>query len=280
MSTYERYDDTSRAYDSTRTAVGIEIILGYLASHPVPLRSQTILDAGCGTGNYAVKIAQQGCKVICADYSKGMLARCEEKMLVGNDLKYEILHGDISALDFGIDQFDAVVCNQSLHHLDQPGTGFTKLKTFLRHAFDSLKPNGMLIINTITHAQLKDGVWWGDLIAPAVEKMKSRFIERAELQAMFAEIGFALTDTVVPLDSIIQRSGYFDPGSLYSPSFRSGDSHFALLSTDELDSVFAQLNQMEQEGTLESYIRQRDQLRQSIGQYTYYVGRKSSSLTA
>ncbi len=48
---YENYHDTSKAYDNTRIAIGIEIFLGCLASTPRPLLEQNILDGGCGTGN-------------------------------------------------------------------------------------------------------------------------------------------------------------------------------------------------------------------------------------
>ncbi|MBQ4796720.1 hypothetical protein F9U41_22100, partial [Pectobacterium versatile] len=50
MSKYEDYDAISENYDKTRTAVGIEIVLGYIASLNKERQALQILDAGCGTG--------------------------------------------------------------------------------------------------------------------------------------------------------------------------------------------------------------------------------------
>ena len=52
MSAYENYTAISADYDRTRIPVGVEIILGCLASGGRPLASVRVLDAGCGTGSY------------------------------------------------------------------------------------------------------------------------------------------------------------------------------------------------------------------------------------
>ena len=39
---YENYDATSKAYDNTRSPVGVEVMLGCFASTPRPLHEQTI----------------------------------------------------------------------------------------------------------------------------------------------------------------------------------------------------------------------------------------------
>lgn len=79
MSKYEQYNTTSINYDKTRTAVGIEVILGYLTKLNGPAHLITVLDAGCGTGNYALELARVGINVVCADYSENMLAQCRKK---------------------------------------------------------------------------------------------------------------------------------------------------------------------------------------------------------
>ena len=54
MSVYENYTAVSADYDRTRIPVGVEIILGCLASGGRSLGSLRLLDAGCGTGSYSV----------------------------------------------------------------------------------------------------------------------------------------------------------------------------------------------------------------------------------
>ena len=53
---HENYTAVSEDYDRTRVPIGIEIILGCLASGGCPLASLRVLDAGCGTGNYAAEL--------------------------------------------------------------------------------------------------------------------------------------------------------------------------------------------------------------------------------
>ena len=52
----KNYTAVSEDYDRTRVPIGIEIILGCLASGGCPLASLRLLDAGCGTGNYAAEL--------------------------------------------------------------------------------------------------------------------------------------------------------------------------------------------------------------------------------
>ena len=52
MSQYNDYTVASEDYDKTRISVGVDTILGCLEQTGVPLGEQTVLEAGCGTGNY------------------------------------------------------------------------------------------------------------------------------------------------------------------------------------------------------------------------------------
>lgn len=63
MNDYECYDRTSTNYDATRCAVGVEILLGCFASVGQPLETMTVLDAACGTGNYALEVGPKGFRI-------------------------------------------------------------------------------------------------------------------------------------------------------------------------------------------------------------------------
>lgn len=271
MSTYTDYDAVSRNYDATRRAVGIEIVLGYLAALTTPLHEQVVLDAGGGTGNYSAILQHKVKRVVCADFSPGMLARARTKLP-----PHSVVQCDIAELPFAAGVFDGIVANQCIHHLDAPESGFPKLRRFLKRAVSCLKPDGLLLINTITHEQLRDGVWWGKLIAPAVDRMQGRFPSVGELGSMLADAGLEVTARVVPTDAIIQPRDYFDGRSLYSKEFRDGDSHFGLLTESELEGVLAKVRELETRGQLDAYIQERDRLRQTIGQFTYFVARRST----
>lgn len=272
MSTYTDYDAISRTYDKTRKAVGIEIILGFLASLDKPLNELTVLDAGCGTGNYSVKLKEKVGHVTCADVSVGMLEQASKKL--ENSTKggsYELIQCDISRFPAITQKFDAIVCNQSLHHLDNPGENFPNLRRFLAQADKLLNPGGILLINTITHEQLQHGVWWGELIKPAVDRMVHRFTTVDKLYELLAKANFKVIHRVVPVDTLIQEQGYFDPASLQSETFRNGDSHFSLLTPEELDSILSKLNKLISDGLISLYIQERDKLRLQYGQFTFFV---------
>ncbi|MFS0825683.1 class I SAM-dependent methyltransferase [Pseudomonas phoenicis] len=273
MSTYENYNSTSINYDKTRTAVGIEIILGYLTQLNKPAHLMTVLDAGCGTGNYALEMARLGINVVCMDHNENMLNHCKNK-IKEKDLSNVIwVKQDLSLYQSEGEKFDAIMCNQSLHHLD-PSDDFKALKKFLCEAVGSLKKGGVLFINTITHSQLEDGVWWGKLLEKAVNRMKPRIIEYEPLQLFLRTIGFEIIHRVINVDSIIQQSGYFYANSLLSQEFRQGDSHFSLLNDSELHDVLEHVKQMIAEGSDFDYIATRDRLRQELGQFTYFVIKK------
>src|SRR5207247_346866 len=110
MSNYENYDKISLTYDKTRTAVGVEIIMGFLASMTRPLNELLILDAGCGTGNYAYKLRDKIPRVVCADFSFGMLQQYKKKALE-RDWDEDLVQCDISELPFADNLFDAIICN-------------------------------------------------------------------------------------------------------------------------------------------------------------------------
>lgn len=273
MSKYENYDVISENYDKTRTAVGIEIVLGYISSLNKDPQKLQILDAGCGTGNYSLELKKYYPHVWCADFSMGMLSKCQQK-LTQQKQRANLLQCDIKRLPFRDASLDVIICNQSLHHLDEPNGQFKNLAEFFQHAARSLTPDGLLLINTITHQQLHDGVWWGDLIKPAVERMKLRFTTNEQLKTLLDHAGLVISNRVVALDTIIQQQNYFDQNSLFDKTFRDGDSHFSLLTPDELAVVLQKLSDMRKGGELADYITARDRIRQDIGQFTYYVIRK------
>ncbi len=278
MSKYTDYDSVSVNYDKTRKAVGIEIVLGFLASLPQPAQGLRVLDAGCGTGNYATLIQRWFPRVVCLDFSLGMLKKAKEKFEALKSHEGAFVQADMTHLPFAAGVFDAVVCNQSLHHIDEPGTDFKNQRSFFKHANRTLKPGGAVIINTITHEQLRDGVWWGDLIKPAVERMTGRFTSNEKLDEILRAAGFEITDQIVPVSTIIQQAGYFDEDALHRKEFRDGDSHFSLLTAPELQDTLERIDRMRADGQLGAYIAQRDRLRQRIGQFAYFVARKTKEV--
>jgi len=72
---FEDYNETSKAYVTARMAIGSDIIIKELGPDA---KSLTVLDAGCGTGNYAVVIADHVKSINCFDFNEGMLFQAKQ----------------------------------------------------------------------------------------------------------------------------------------------------------------------------------------------------------
>src|SRR6056297_3507142 len=72
-----------------------------------PLANTRILDAGCGTGNFSLKIHRYGCSVTGIDLSADMLAIARRKALQAkSDITFSEM--DLSHLTFPDNYFDGV----------------------------------------------------------------------------------------------------------------------------------------------------------------------------
>ena len=114
MSQFANYAIDSLDYDTTRVPVGLEIVLGCLMQSGIPLGEQTVLEAGCGTGNYLHALLPELGSLVGVDSSEQMLEQARATV-TGN---VELLHGSILELSLDDESFDAVLCNQVIHHLE------------------------------------------------------------------------------------------------------------------------------------------------------------------
>lgn len=80
------------------------------------LRGQRILDAGCGTGAFAVDAARRGAEVVAVDLAENLIEVARER--VPRDLEIDFRAGDM--LDARLGRFDHVVAMDSLIHYRRP----------------------------------------------------------------------------------------------------------------------------------------------------------------
>jgi len=91
-------------------------------------RSLQVLDAGCGTGNYAWELANRGHKVVGVDSSLAMLAQAQRKgQAVSGKAKF-LWHDLSKPLPFEDNSFDAAICVMVLYSLGEPGYLLSELK--------------------------------------------------------------------------------------------------------------------------------------------------------
>ena len=106
-----------------------------------------VLDVGCGTGNYSVKLAKRGCRVTGVDISENMLGIAREKA-ERICLPIEFAHMDAYRLGFDDESFDGVVCMTAIEFMDKPEVA---VEEFLR----VVKKGGQVLVGTIT----MDSAW-------------------------------------------------------------------------------------------------------------------------
>ena len=112
-----------------------------------PLQGTTLMDIGCGNGALTASLAKRGAAVTGLDLSESGIALARA---AHPDVRFEVgsVYDDLHAR-FGA--FDRVVALEVIEHLFDP-------RTFLRRAFEALKPGGRLVLSTPFHGYLKNVV--------------------------------------------------------------------------------------------------------------------------
>ena len=271
MSSYEQYDNTAAHYDRTRRPIGVEIIVGCLAQGRAPLAEMTVLDAGCGTGNYARALLRHVLRIEALDRSPGMLEVARRKLADAIEEGRVALHqGSIDALPLADASVDGIMINQVLHHLPYDlDAGWRAHRRVLGECARVLRPGGVLVINTCSHAQTEQGFWTFHLIPRARAEILRRLMPLDALAAALDECGMAPRGRFVPVDALLQGEDYLDPRGPLCAEWRAGDSIWALVSDAELAEVEQKLRDLDARGALEAYVAERDSPRLQIGQTTF-----------
>lgn len=223
------FDDKAASYDRWyRTKAGFivdriekEAVFSFLQ----PEVGLTVLDIGCGTGNYALELARKGLKVTGIDISTGMLAKARARAAREN-LEINFCLADAQDLPFADNNFDIVLSVSSLEF-------FLDLQRALNEAYRVLKPGGRLVVGVIG----RDSAWGRYYIEKARRDPKSvfnqaRFYSTCELKnampgknvqtrsVLFVppEFNFELEEAVWELEAGAVKAGLEDGGFIVAAS--------------------------------------------------------------
>ena len=271
MSAYENYTAVSEDYDRTRIPVGLEIILGCLASVGRSLASLRLLDAGCGTGSYCAALRRYAGAIDAVDLNPSMLGVARAKLDGRPGCPVALHEAGIDALPFEDACFDAVMVNQVLHHLpDSPNDGWPMLRRVLGEFARVLRPGGVAVINTCSHEQLRRGWWYASLVPEAVATMRRRHADTEVLKGLLAEAGLIPRGRFVPSDAVMQGGTYFDRRGPLDPAWRRGDSLWSMVSESELERALDRIRALDEAGTLDAFVDEQDRMRPSVGQVGFH----------
>ena len=129
-----------------------------------------VLDIGCGTGNFSIKLARLGCKVTGVDISAEMLKVAKEKAKSqGLDIEFHLM--DAYELGFPDEYFDGVSSMAAFEFIPDPPRAMAEI-------FRVVKKGGLIMIGTIN----KDSKW-GQLYL-SEEFQKNSVFKHADLKGM------------------------------------------------------------------------------------------------
>ncbi|MBI1881679.1 MAG: class I SAM-dependent methyltransferase [Chloroflexi bacterium] len=123
----------------------MELIVKAAATlHP---QASSVLDIGCGAGNYTLKLLQllPNLDVTLVDLSQAMLDRAVERVRPVTSGKITAIQADVRELELGEARFDIMLAAAAFHHLREEA----EWKAVFRRCYLALKPGGSLWISDL-----------------------------------------------------------------------------------------------------------------------------------
>jgi tRNA (cmo5U34)-methyltransferase len=114
----ERFSNLETGQVSTIDAkISLELITE--AANRIIPGARTLLDLGCGAGNFTLKMLSKNKNLRCTllDLSRPMLDRAYERVSAVTSNPVEILQGDIRDVELKENYFDIILAGAVLHHL-------------------------------------------------------------------------------------------------------------------------------------------------------------------
>lgn len=112
---------------STQQPWNINIHYNALVDAQVPPGAQEVLDVGCGDGFLAARLAERIPRVVALDIDEPVLQRAAARF---PEAPVQWTHGDVMTVE--LPDFDAVVSNAALHHIDDTRAALARLARLLR----------------------------------------------------------------------------------------------------------------------------------------------------
>lgn len=133
----QSFDQQATRYDNSHYSQHARSLYLILLEEINLFQPNSILDLGCGTGEFIHQILQRydDMKIYGLDLSKEMLAVAEEKLKGQGELTL----GDSQYLPYGDETMDMIICNDSFHHYPEP-------LEVIKEIHRVLKKQGVLVI--------------------------------------------------------------------------------------------------------------------------------------
>ncbi|WP_367772836.1 class I SAM-dependent methyltransferase [Flavobacterium sp. WC2421] len=149
----ERFDNEVERFSNLETGqvatmdakITLELIT--CTARAVKPEAKTILDLGCGAGNYTLKMLSKTPNLHCTlvDLSRNMLDKAFERVSGLTTNKVETIQGDIRDIDLPKNHFDIILAGAVLHHLRED----SDWEMLFQKLYDSLTTGGCFLISDL-----------------------------------------------------------------------------------------------------------------------------------
>lgn len=146
--------------------------------------TETLLDAGCGTGRDAQSALEQltNGSLVCVDQSSTMLDQCRSRF--GQDSRVRILEGDLDkALPVEPESVDAIMSVAALHWLADHNNVW-------QHFFNALKPGGRIATDCGGFGNLAKTLALVPQIDPDIKFPNWYYANESDTEALLKAAGF------------------------------------------------------------------------------------------
>jgi len=199
------YDEKSTKYDDVRKSLAFKIYDAITWKYLAPLvpsdPDSLVLDAGGGTGVWAVQMAKQGCRVILVDISQKMLDIAKRKIAEeGLQDRIQVRKADMTKLDYPEATFDLVLSEHTLFLFEQPDPVIAELVRVLKKNHPIVISAQNRLVQTLAH--LPDN----PMENPNILSLAYRVLQKREYDMLSKESDlkiFSLTPT--EFQSLLER---------------------------------------------------------------------------
>jgi tRNA (cmo5U34)-methyltransferase len=149
----ERFSNLEMGQQATIDApLVLDLVAQTCARHLRP--QSTVVDLGCGAGNFTLRVLQEVGKLDChlVDLSRPMLDRAEQRIRASDVSSVQTYQSDLRALSFPEGSVDCILASAVLHHLRDDEDWRLAFRRF--HAW--LKPGGRIYVSDLAYFDLPD----------------------------------------------------------------------------------------------------------------------------
>ncbi len=152
----KHYDESAAQYDDVRQSLVFKIYDALTWKYLEPLvptnQNSLVLDAGGGTGIWAIQMAKKGCRVVLLDISTNMLGVARKKIVEEGLQDYiDVKKADITKLDYPDETFDLILSEHTLFLFEQPDDVVAELVRVLKKNAPIVMSAQNRLVQTLAH---------------------------------------------------------------------------------------------------------------------------------